>query len=266
MSPEDVRFATNAESGAVYCMASLINQGAYGEAWLCLAPDRSWCVAKRIADSDSDLRKAWWNEIFKQHMYSPGQPHAHKNVVAVEGAFQDDDGEYWIIQELCLGSVEDLFAQIAEWRAAAVPALAMHLLDALSAVHIDGRAHGDVHPGNVLYTREPGDLWGMRFKLTDFGLAAQWWRSGLTEKEQDKSIVERDVVQAAQTLLQFERGAWFMELPESAADHARWQGYKWGPAVVAAMNGAFRRYRDIGAYELAKAIGVSDYDGNIPKA
>jgi serine/threonine-protein kinase len=112
------------------------------------------------------------------HLYLTARAAAslgHPNIVTVfdQG---EHDGSAFITMELVEGrNLADLLAQEGplptRW---ALPIVA-RILDALSAAHAYGIAHGDLHPRNVLLRANGAD--GAAVVLTDFGMSLAWERT-----------------------------------------------------------------------------------------
>ncbi|HEY8598796.1 MAG TPA: serine/threonine-protein kinase, partial [Thermomicrobiales bacterium] len=112
------------------------------------------------------------------HLYLTARAAAslgHPNIVTVFDQGQHD-GSAFITMELVEGrNLADLLAQEGSlpprW---ALPIVA-RILDALSAAHVYGIAHGDLHPRNVLLRANGTD--GAAVVLTDFGMSLAWERA-----------------------------------------------------------------------------------------
>ena len=112
------------------------------------------------------------------HLYLTARAAAslgHPNIVTVFDQGQHD-GSAFITMELVEGrNLADLLAQEgplpARW---ALPIVA-RVLDALSAAHAYGMAHGDLHPRNMLLRADGPD--GAAVVLTDFGMSLAWERT-----------------------------------------------------------------------------------------
>lgn len=94
----------------------------------------------------------------------------HPHVVKVVDVFAREDGIPCLVQEYLDG--EPLRARMARVGAISVPeaiGMAVHLLDALGAVHAAGILHRDVKPENILLRAIGGGL--VEPHLIDFGIA-----------------------------------------------------------------------------------------------
>lgn len=89
----------------------------------------------------------------------------HENVVKVYDVVEDA-GEHWIVMEPLSGrTMADAVASDGPLSIAEVRRIALHLVDALRAVHQAGLVHSDVKPANVQLCADG------RVVLMDFGIA-----------------------------------------------------------------------------------------------
>ena len=90
----------------------------------------------------------------------------HHNVVKVYDVI-GDAGEHWIVMELLSGqTMADVLTSHGRLPIAQVRRIALHLADALRAVHWAGLVHSDVKPANIQLCDDG------RVVLMDFGIAA----------------------------------------------------------------------------------------------
>ncbi|AKF07247.1 serine/threonine-protein kinase [Sandaracinus amylolyticus] len=93
----------------------------------------------------------------------------HPGVVRVSELAEEDGGAPYLVMELFYGeTLATRLARVGRLGHEEALAIAVPLLDALSAVHAHGLVHRDVKPSNVMLVKE---LRGDRVVLLDFGLA-----------------------------------------------------------------------------------------------
>lgn len=104
----------------------------------------------------------WGRDRFKRESEFLAE-HSHPNIVAVYDRFSAHNTEYYVMERLSGGSLEDLLgrgiqmeAQVRTWL---VP-----LLDGLASVERRDANHLDISPGNIMFRQQGGDP-----VLVDFG-------------------------------------------------------------------------------------------------
>ena len=112
------------------------------------------------------------------HLYLTARAAAslgHPNIVTVFDQGQHD-GSAFMTMELVEGrNLADLLAQEGPLSPGWALPIVARILDALSAAHAYGIAHGDLHPRNVLLRANGTD--GAAVVLTDFGISLAWERT-----------------------------------------------------------------------------------------
>lgn len=100
---------------------------------------------------------------FNQETKALGKLGQHPNVVTVYDTGLTDDGQPYLILELCQSSA---FTRLKDGplKPAAAAVAAAQVADGLSEAHENGIVHGDVRPGNILIGQTG------RYVVTDFGL------------------------------------------------------------------------------------------------
>ena len=147
-----------------YRLRTLLGRGGMGRVWL---------------GEDEVLRR----RVALKHMTLPGHPSEyvratalaearaaarlnHHNAVKVYDVIEDA-GDHWIVMERLSGrTMADALRSDGPLPTANVRRIALHLVDALRAVHRAGLVHSDVKPANVQLCDDG------RVVLMDFGIAA----------------------------------------------------------------------------------------------
>ena len=147
-----------------YRLRTLLGRGGMGRVWL---------------GEDEVLRR----RVALKHMTLPGHPSEHVRATALAEARAaarlnhhnavkvydviEDAGDHWIVMELLSGrTMADSLRSDGPLPTADVRRIALHLVDALRAVHRAGLVHSDVKPANVQLCDDG------RVVLMDFGIAA----------------------------------------------------------------------------------------------
>ncbi len=146
-----------------YRLRSLLGRGGMGRVWL--AEDD--LLRRRVA-----LKQVVLSGHASEHVRASALAEAraaarldHHNVVKVHDVIEDS-GDHWIVMELLSGrTMADALASDGPLPTAEVRRIALHLVDALRAVHRAGLVHSDVKPANVQLCDDG------RVVLTDFGIA-----------------------------------------------------------------------------------------------
>ena len=147
-----------------YRLATLLGRGGMGRVWL--AEDE--LLRRRVA-----LKQVVLPDHAPEHVHASALAEAraaarldHDNVVKVYDVVEDC-GDHWIVMELLSGrTMADALASDGPLPTAQVRWIALHLVDALGAVHRVGLVHSDVKPANVQLCDDG------RVVLMDFGIAA----------------------------------------------------------------------------------------------
>jgi serine/threonine-protein kinase len=146
-----------------YEFVDVLDAGGMGTVWRVWdLRDRTYRAAKMLRQSDSASLLRFVRET--------GTRIEHPHVVAPTGWSAEDDRVLFAMPLIGGGSVATLLADYGELPPQFVRALALQLLDALSAVHAAGIVHRDVKPANLLL--EPTGTGPPHLRLSDFGIAA----------------------------------------------------------------------------------------------
>ena len=160
-----------------YRLWAKYGSGAHGHAFLATDEQGRLSVVKRLLPIARDQRPL--NEVLRQLSAAGAfdvSPDADSGVVQLLDAFPDGD-DYYIVTELCHGSLSHLIAD-GIGGPAWVLRVAQPTLGALARVHAArGIVHRDLHLGNVFYVHRGGgvrdDPAAYAFKLADFSLATR---------------------------------------------------------------------------------------------
>nr|ALS90471.1 protein kinase domain protein [uncultured bacterium] len=94
----------------------------------------------------------------------------HSHCVDILDMGQEPDGTLYLVQELLQGmDLRQHLRQVKHLPPSVALAIAVPILEALSAVHAAGIVHRDVKPANIFLARGPGET--LVPKLIDFGVA-----------------------------------------------------------------------------------------------
>ena len=147
-----------------YRLTTLLGRGGMGRVWL--AEDE--LLRRRVA-----LKQVVLPGHASEHVRASALAEAraaarldHHNAVKVYDVIEDA-GDHWIVMELLSGrTMADALASDGPLPTAEVRRIALHLVDALRAVHRAGLVHSDVKPANIQLCDDG------RVVLMDFGIAA----------------------------------------------------------------------------------------------
>jgi len=147
-----------------YRLTTLLGRGGMGRVWL--AEDE--LLRRRVA-----LKEVVLPGHAPEHVRASALAEAraaarldHPNVVKVLDLIEDS-GDHWIVMELLSGrTLADALTSDGPLPTTEVRRIALHLVDALRAVHRAGLVHSDVKPANVQLCDDG------RVVLMDFGIAA----------------------------------------------------------------------------------------------
>ncbi|TCC48950.1 serine/threonine protein kinase [Kribbella capetownensis] len=146
-----------------YRLRTLLGRGGMGRVWL--ADDE--LLGRRVAIKQVVL-PGRASEQVRASALAEARAVArvdHHNVVKVYDVVEDA-GDHWIVMEPLTGrTMADALASDGPLPAADVQRIALHLVDALRAVHQAGLVHSDVKPANVQLCDDG------RVVLMDFGIA-----------------------------------------------------------------------------------------------
>jgi serine/threonine protein kinase len=146
-----------------YRLETLLGRGGMGRVWL--AEDE--LLRRRVA-----LKQVVLSGHVSEHIRASALAEAraaarldHHSTVKVHDVIEDS-GDHWIVMELLSGrTLAETLASDGPLPTAEVRRIALHLVDALRAVHRAGLVHSDVKPANVQLCDDG------RVVLTDFGIA-----------------------------------------------------------------------------------------------
>ena len=146
-----------------YRLSTLLGRGGMGRVWL--AEDE--LLGRQVA-----LKEVVLPGHAPEHVRASALAEAraaarldHHNVVKVQDVVEDS-GDHWIVMELLTGrTLADALTSDGPLPTAEVRRIALHLVDALRAVHRAGLVHSDVKPANVQLCDDG------RVVLMDFGIA-----------------------------------------------------------------------------------------------
>lgn len=148
-----------------YRLVALLGRGGMGRVWL--AEDE--LLRRRVA-----LKQVMLSGEASEHVRASALAEAraaarldHDGAVKVYDVIEDS-GDHWIVMELLSGrTLAGTVASDGPLPTAEVRRIALHLVDALRAVHRAGLVHSDVKPANVQLCDDG------RVVLTDFGIATK---------------------------------------------------------------------------------------------
>lgn len=141
-----------------YRIVEMLNEGSFGEVFLCKHQARRLAVAK-VSDATREPH-VFFNEVAMLRMF------AHRNIVQVREAFEFDTSLWLILEYMDGGDLRALCELPGLWTEPLLAYVVRQALLALDFLHRRHALHRDIKPDNILW-----DCKG-NVKLGDFGFAA----------------------------------------------------------------------------------------------
>ncbi|KAH9259070.1 hypothetical protein BASA81_002690 [Batrachochytrium salamandrivorans] len=140
-----------------YRIVEMLNEGSFGEVFLCRHNARKLTVAK-VSDANRQPH-VFYNEVAMLRMF------AHRNIVQVHEAFEFDSNLWLILEYMDGGDLRALCELPGLWTEPLLAYVVRQVLIALEFLHHRHVLHRDIKPDNILWDGK-GNV-----KLGDFGFA-----------------------------------------------------------------------------------------------